>query len=150
MDERTGAFGTRWTVSAWDDRGRATLRAVAQDLPGALSVTLNSLLALSGAGDAVESGRSTPLRAERGDLDALLLDLASLLNEELETGAVAGVAVDGLLRTDTGWVAWGRALHGEGARCVAPVVLQGMPEISRSGGETRITAVLVRGGELNA
>lgn len=145
MDRGTETNGTDYSVSPWDASGRATLRASGAGMPAAMAAALSGILAAAGVATSTGGSRSVPLRAETVTREALLVELAVALQEEQASGsAVAGVSVDGLLRTDAGWLAWGRALLGEPAGRPGVVAFAGSPEIVQGGGITTIRATVVR------
>lgn len=62
------------------------------------------------------SDRSVPIRAEAADLAEVIADLYGAAIDQIEGMgiAVAGVEIDGLLRSDIGLIAWGRVTAAEG------------------------------------
>lgn len=98
--------------------GRATLRVGEPTVEATIHRALTGLLAaaLPGWSPAVASGRSAPIRAEAASLVGVVADLYGAAVDRIEGlgVAVAGIEIDGLVRSDVGLVAWGRLLIAEG------------------------------------
>ncbi|MGI8476579.1 MAG: hypothetical protein ACR2OO_09450 [Thermomicrobiales bacterium] len=139
-------------LSGWSVEGTATMVASGADVAAALESALTSLLrAICGDGvfSLLSAGLSTPIQAEAGDLSALLVELTAALLDQLEgeVGAVCGFTMDGALRTDEGWTAWGVARLAEGVRpTVRPVEFVGTPVVVETSGGVTIEARVRRAG----
>lgn len=141
MTRLNGTFGE------WDEQGHAELRVTAPDLTGALDSALNALIAMSGVEleNAPANSRFALLRAESDTPSGLLLDLAVALHEEHATsGGVAGVSIDGVLRTEQGWIAWGRAALDPGRSWPHRIDVLPAPQVRQSAGRADITATVMR------
>lgn len=103
-----------YVLSQWDSSGNATLTASGSTTPIALTAALSGLLVAmqpSAVQTASSSGRWAPLRAAAPDLNGLLPALFAATLDQMESlgQAIVTVAIDGLVRSDEGFIAWGMA-----------------------------------------
>jgi hypothetical protein len=102
-----------YEMSRWDPSGRAIITATGPTAVDALTAALSGLLVAirPHAVAPVGSGQSAPIRAEAHDLTALLPALLAALVDQVESFGqdIAMVEVDGLVRSDEGYIAWGTA-----------------------------------------
>ncbi|MGH2534156.1 MAG: hypothetical protein ACRDJW_17960 [Thermomicrobiales bacterium] len=131
-------------VDAADGRG-ATVIANGPGRALAVEAALTGILTASGARDrSPEASMAIPLRAERPDLAALVQALAAQLADEAResSGAVGGLRLDGLLRTDDGLTAWGYAFVVPGLDVALDVPEITDVAITEDHGQTTITVTL--------
>lgn len=107
--------GAVYRVDRDPSGGAAVIVAEGSDPAATLAAALTGLLAAVHAGHAVspdDASLALPLRAERPDLAGVARALAGLLLDEVhdETITVAGVQIDGVVRSDDGLTAWGYLL----------------------------------------
>lgn len=136
-------------VSRWDSSGRATIAATGPTTVDALTAALSGLLDVirPHAVAPVGSGRSAPIRAEAHDLSALLPALLTALADQVESFGqdVVAVEIDGLVRSEEGYVAWGTAeLSHAFTGSLRPIGFLTPPSVVEELGGVTITATLLQ------
>jgi hypothetical protein len=139
-------------VEADGERGPTVIASAAGRVE-AVEAALTGLLAISSPEEGrADASTATLLRAEGPDLAAVVQALAAqLADEAAESGAMpVSVRIDGLLRTDEGFTAWGYAYVPPGSdnAIVIPEICK--VTVVEEGGQTTIRLTLVdANSELN-
>jgi hypothetical protein len=91
------------------------------------------------------SDRFLPFRAEAGDLPLLLVTVIDAVFDELGNMAMpaASVTIDGVVRSDSGYVAWGVIeLAGEASSGTRTVSFERIPSVFEAPGSVEIDVVI--------
>ena len=130
----------RFTTTAWDTEGLATLEAAGSDVRSALEAGLRAVMRIAAGAETESAGsatdRSVPFQGQGDDLAELFLDLIEDFLDQMAFSPYGchHVTVDGVLPRDGGgYVAWGYVTESSAPppKADAPY-LKWMPTVERT------------------
>jgi hypothetical protein len=130
-----------------ESEGVIPLSVRGDTVAAAFTAWLESVLVAAGAGS-TGSARYAPIRAEAADLPSLLIRITDAMLDESENLAegIASVSVDGVVRSEAGYIAWGVFELAFDAMVSAPrPSVAGLPRVAEAPGSVVIEGV-VRSG----
>jgi hypothetical protein len=124
--------------------GERTIVAVGRDRRTALAILIDQLDLEIAPGRSDDSSRSIVTRAEGTTFEEMAQSLCGTLLDLVESeGSVEGIAFDGMVQTDEGYVGWGHFLLGVGDTLTSALEIRELTATNEAGGVT-LTAVLRR------